>query len=214
MDAVKHERWSRPMSVGDIVPAIVVSGGGEPGAPRAVAQGALLVKAGKYFVEIPKAGYAWTRKTAPDFVKPGDIVSVRLDTIDEPTQFATGSLEQDPVIEGALVAIDNQTGQVRAMIGGFDFARSKFNRARQAMRQMGSTFKPIVYTAAIDRGYTPVSIIDDAPAQLPEKLWLELKGNDEPHPVASFKSYRSARAAYLAAVAAWQALPEPLPDAG
>jgi penicillin-binding protein 1A len=167
VDAVKHERWSRPMSVGDIVPAIVVAGGGEPGAPRAVAQGALLVKAGKYFVEIPKAGYAWTRKTAPDFVKPGDIVSVRLDTIDEPTQFATGSLEQDPVIEGALVAIDNQTGQVRAMIGGFDFARSKFNRARQAMRQMGSTFKPIVYTAAIDRGYTPVSIIDDAPVAFP-----------------------------------------------
>ena len=53
------------------------------------------------------------------------------------------------------------------MIGGFDFGRSKFNRARQAMRQMGSTFKPIVYTAAIDRGYTPVSVIDDAPVAFP-----------------------------------------------
>ena len=80
---------------------------------------------------------------------------------------ATGTLEQDPAIEGALLAIDNQTGQIRAMIGGFDFGRSKFNRARQAMRQMGSTFKPIVYTAAIDRGYTPVSVIDDAPVAFP-----------------------------------------------
>jgi len=167
VDTVKHERWSRPMAAGDIVPGVVAALGAGAGAPRAVAAGALLVRVGKYFVEIPKAGYAWTRKTSPDFVKTGDMVVVRLETVDEATQFATGTLDQDPVIEGALVAIDNQTGQVRAMIGGFDFARSKFNRARQAMRQMGSTFKPIVYTAAIDRGYTPVSIIDDAPVAFP-----------------------------------------------
>ena len=71
------------------------------------------------------------------------------------------------VVEGALLAIDNRTGQMRAMVGGFGFARSKFNRAMQALRQMGSTFKPIVYTAAIDRGYTPASIIIDAPVAYP-----------------------------------------------
>jgi penicillin-binding protein 1A len=167
VDGYRHERWARAVAVGDIVPAVVMATGNAPGAPRALAAGAILLRVGKYFVEVPKAGYAWTRKTSPDFVKVGDVVSVQLQTLDEATQFATGALEQDPVIEGALIAIDNQTGQIRAMIGGFDFGRSKFNRARQAMRQMGSTFKPIVYTAAIDRGYTPVSIIDDAPVAFP-----------------------------------------------
>jgi len=62
-----------------------------------------------------------------------------------------------------LLAIDNETGQVRALVGGFDFTRSKFNRATQARRQVGSLFKPIVYTAAIDRGFTPVSIFVDEP---------------------------------------------------
>ena len=75
----------------------------------------------------------------------------------------TVALEQAPVVEGALVAIDNRTGQIRAMVGGFSFARSKFNRATQARRQVGSLFKPIVYTAAIDRGFTPVSVFIDEP---------------------------------------------------
>ena len=73
------------------------------------------------------------------------------------------SLEQSPLVEGALVAIDNRTGQIRAMVGGFSFDRSKFNRATQAHRQVGSLFKPFVYTAAIDRGYTPTSVIVDEP---------------------------------------------------
>src|SRR5262249_2431109 len=59
--------------------------------------------------------------------------------------------------------IDNRTGQIRAMVGGWDFGRSKFNRAVQAMRQLGSTFKPIVYTTAIDRGFTPSSLLVDEP---------------------------------------------------
>ena len=74
------------------------------------------------------------------FEQAGDLVQVRLTEIDPATAFASGTLDQVPVVEGALVAIDNQTGQVRAMVGGFDFARSKFNRATQAWRQMGSTF--------------------------------------------------------------------------
>ena len=71
------------------------------------------------------------------------------------TGAATVTLEQTPLVEGALLAIDNRTGQIRAMVGGWSFSRSKFNRAVQAYRQLGSTFKPIVYTAAIDRGFTP-----------------------------------------------------------
>src|SRR5690606_24572736 len=68
-----------------------------------------------------------------------------------------------PAVEGALVAVDNSTGEVLAMVGGYSFARSKFNRATQAHRQMGSTFKPLLYTAAIDRGLTPTTILVDEP---------------------------------------------------
>jgi penicillin-binding protein 1A len=94
-------------------------------------------------------------------------VEVRITAVDEANAHATVELEQTPTVEGALLAIDNHTGQVRAMVGGFSFAHSKFNRAVQAHRQLGSTFKPIVYTAAIDRGFTPASMLMDAPVAYP-----------------------------------------------
>jgi penicillin-binding protein 1A len=74
-----------------------------------------------------------------------------------------GVVEQEPGVDGAIVVVDNATGEIRAMVGGYSFARSKFNRAVQAERQIGSIFKPIVYAAAIDRGLTPVSIFVDEP---------------------------------------------------
>ena len=88
-------------------------------------------------------------------------------TIDDTTHTATGSLEQPPIVEGAVLALDNHTGQIKALIGGYSFERSKFDRAMQAYRQVGSAFKPIVYTAAIDRGYTPATIIMDTPTSFP-----------------------------------------------
>ena len=94
-------------------------------------------------------------------LKAGDLIDVELVSIDG--EKATVLLEQAPMIEGALVAIDNHTGQVLSMVGGYSFARSKFNRATQAYRQMGSTVKPILYTAAIDRGLTPTTILVDEP---------------------------------------------------
>ena len=95
--------------------------------------------------------------------KPGDLVDVAIAKIDPDSHTASVTLEQTPLVEGALVAIDNRTGQIKAMVGGWSFSRSKFNRAVQAYRQLGSTFKPIVYTAAIDRGFTPTSILVDSP---------------------------------------------------
>jgi penicillin-binding protein 1A len=165
INTFQHDRWKAPIRVGDIVPAVVVGSGGA--GPRAVPATSFLLRAGRYYVEIAKSGYEWTRRKGPDFLRPGDLVPVKILTIDEDGRFATASLDQDPIVEGALVAIDNRTGQIRALIGGFDFARSKFNRATQAWRQMGSAFKPIVYTAAIDRGYTPASVIVDAPVAYP-----------------------------------------------
>jgi len=78
------------------------------------------------------------------------------------------ALDQEPQVEGALVAIDPYTGQVKAMVGGYDFRRSQFNRAVQARRQPGSAFKPLIYACAIDHGYTPASIVLDAPITLPD----------------------------------------------
>ena len=151
------DRWNRPILAGDIVPALVTSVTPKGG------NGGARVRIGAHEVEMPKAAFSWTRKTAAvDFLKVGDLVQVEVRAIQGGVPQTIG-LEQDPVVEGALLAIDNRTGQVRAMVGGYDFARSKFNRATQAKRQVGSSFKPFIYTTAIDRGYTPVSIFVDEP---------------------------------------------------
>ena len=97
----------------------------------------------------------------------GDVVSV--DPVargdDGVMRFA---LDSKPQVEGALVAIDPETGQVKALVGGVDFRRSQFNRAVQARRQPGSAFKPFIYAAAIDHGYTAATIVTDAPISLPD----------------------------------------------
>ena len=92
----------------------------------------------------------------------GDIVYVKVLALDAGGK-ARVSLEQDSGVEGALVAIDNATGEIKAMVGGRDFNLSKFNRATQALRQVGSSFKPYVYTAVIDQGGSPDDTIVDAP---------------------------------------------------
>ena len=154
LDTFRHDRWSRPMLAGDVVPAVVT----------AVGEGIARVRMGTLTGELNKASIQWTRKTAAsDLVKVGDLVEVELVKIDDAASTATVVLEQPPVFEGALVALDNKTGEVLAMVGGFSFGRSKFNRATQAFRQIGSTVKPILYTAAIDRGLTPTTLVDDSP---------------------------------------------------
>ena len=155
VEGFKDDRWNRPIAVGDIVPAVVVT------APKT---GAARLRIGAFHADLERARYAWTRKTAAqDVFKPGDLVDVAIAKIDPDSHAATVTLEQTPLAEAALVAIDNRTGQIKAMVGGWSFSRSKFNRAVQAYRQLGSTFKPVVYTAAIDRGFTPTSILVDAP---------------------------------------------------
>ncbi len=94
-------------------------------------------------------------------LKPGDVVRVSIKSVQKQT--VALSLEQDPEIEGALVAVEPYTGFVRAMVGGYDFTRSDFNRALHAKRQPGSAFKPVIYAAAMDNGFTPASLITDEP---------------------------------------------------
>ncbi len=158
LDAFQHPRWSRPVRVGDIVPALVTSVGRDR---------VIRVRVGDRPGLITRDGYAWTGRPPDRLVRLGDLVELAVTGSDPATGAWVGTLEQEPLIEGALLAIDNRTGQIRAMVGGYDFARSKFNRAVQARRQVGSAFKPFVYAAAIDRGYTPVSILQDVPVSFP-----------------------------------------------
>ena len=107
----------------------------------------------------------------------GDIIAVSEQEVEEPvslgdfwdkagnpiTNVASFSLQQIPAIEGALVAMDPHTGRILAMVGGYDYDVSQYNRAVQAKRQPGSAFKPFVYAAALDNGFTPASLVLDAP---------------------------------------------------
>ncbi len=104
----------------------------------------------------------WVSRPVQDILSVGDVVYV------SPVAGKDGvyTLEQVPEVEGALVAMDPRTGRVLAMVGGFSFSESEFNRATQALRQPGSSFKPIVYAAALDNGYTPASVVLDAPIEV------------------------------------------------
>lgn len=156
LDTYRHPRWQRRIAVGDVVPAVVTS----------VSTTGIEARAGRVQVTIARAGYAWTRRTsAADLVRPGDLIDVRIEALTGTE--ATAVLEQAPDVQGAVLALDNRTGHVLAMVGGYDFERSKFNRAVQAHRQLGSTFKLVVFTAAIDRGYTPASTVQDTPVTFP-----------------------------------------------
>jgi penicillin-binding protein 1A len=130
IDAFKDDRWIRPIAPGDVVPAVVVT------APKT---GAARLRVGSYRADLDRPGYAWTRRTsAADLFKPGDLVDVAIAKVDPAEGVASVTLEQTPLVEGAILAIDNHTGQIKAMVGGWSFGRSKFNRAVQAYRQLGS----------------------------------------------------------------------------
>jgi penicillin-binding protein 1A len=154
------DHWSRSIAAGDIVPAVVTAAPGR-------GAGTARIRIGQHELDLPATAFAWTRRAAAaDLFKVGDLIEVEVRTVRGAAP-ETVALEQPPAVEGALLAIDNRTGQIRAMVGGFSFARSKFNRATQARRQMGSAFKPMIYTTAIDRGFTPVSVFIDEPVAYP-----------------------------------------------
>jgi penicillin-binding protein 1A len=104
-------------------------------------------------------------KTPGDLLNPGDVVHVRVKESSKKEQTLRLSLEQEPIVQGALLCLDPRTGYVRAMVGGRDFGESQFNRAISARRQPGSAFKPLIYAAALEKGYTPSTIIMDSPVE-------------------------------------------------
>ncbi|MDO8793076.1 MAG: PBP1A family penicillin-binding protein [Vicinamibacterales bacterium] len=159
--AVTFDRWALPFHEGDVVPAVVLDTP-TPRSPR----GGVPIRIGPTELVMLPPGYSWAKRlTAADF-RPGDLIEVRVTRLTGAVPAAV-ALEQPPLVEGAVLAIDNRTGQVQAMAGGLNFQRSQFNRATQARRQMGSAFKPVVYTAALDRGMTPLTQFLDEPVSYP-----------------------------------------------
>ncbi len=123
-----------------------------------------LINIGAIKVVLPVTELTWARAgiTQPaQVLQRGDIIQVRI--LKKEAGKITVGLEQDTEIQGAVFAMNAITGQVLAVEGGFDYSKSQFNRALQAQRQMGSAFKPMIFAAALEKGYTPASIIVDAP---------------------------------------------------
>ncbi|MBI4745959.1 MAG: transglycosylase domain-containing protein [Deltaproteobacteria bacterium] len=107
---------------------------------------------------------------APYIPKPGDLLLVQVKSLHPKTGEVRVTLDQEPEVQGALVAIDPYTGYVKALVGGYDYKKTEFNRVVQSRRQPGSSFKPIIYAAALDKGYTPASIIMDSPVIFEQDL--------------------------------------------
>jgi penicillin-binding protein 1A len=148
----KHPDWEGQLDPGSYAHALVTE----------VSSSTATLKIASYTATLSAADVAWSRQPMARMLGPGDVVYVKLLALG-PGARARVSLEQDSGAQGALLAIDNASGDVRAMVGGRDFNLSKFNRATQALRQVGSSFKPYVYTAAIDQGARPDDTILDAP---------------------------------------------------
>ena len=153
LKSYQHPDWNEPLAPGSYVHALVTD------STNVLA----IVKFGRYSAPITAAEMKWTGRRSPkDILAVGDIVYVRIESLDPPEN-AKVALEQDSGAQGALLALDNATGDIKAMVGGRDFDTSQFNRATQALRQVGSSFKPFVYTAVIDGGASPDDVILDAP---------------------------------------------------
>jgi penicillin-binding protein 1A len=131
-----------------------------------VESGSATVKFEKFSAELTQSDAAWTQKKLANIMNVGDVIYVKILSLGRDGH-ARVSLEQDSGAQGALVALDNVSGEIKAMVGGRDFNESKFNRAVQAQRQVGSSFKPYVYAAAVDQGATPDDTILDAPVTFP-----------------------------------------------
>lgn len=115
-----------------------------------------------------KVDGAWAKIRKPDeALSEGDVILVKTLSVDSTKSWSL-ALEQEPEVEASLLSLD-RNGQIKAMVGGYDFSRSQFNRAMQAIRQPGSAFKPIIFATAISEGYTPASIIIDSPIIFKDK---------------------------------------------
>ena len=152
LDKYVDPDWDDEPEVNGYVHALITSAG----------TGIATLKFGRYTAALGQPDVAWTRQKLADILKTGDVCYVRILALGT-NGAARVSLEQDSGAQGSLLAIDNATGGIKAMVGGRDFNESKFDRVTQAMRQVGSSFKPYVYTTIIDGGASPDDTILDEP---------------------------------------------------
>jgi penicillin-binding protein 1A len=152
LDKYFHPDWVDEPEVNGYIHALVTSAG----------PGIATLRFARYTAALGQPDVAWTQHKIADILKTGDIVYVKVLSVGA-NGAAKVSLEQDSGAQGALLAIDNTTGAIKAMVGGRDFNTSKFDRATQALRQVGSSFKPYVYTTVIDGGASPDDTILDEP---------------------------------------------------
>ncbi len=167
LEAIKDRYFSTWLTAeipeGQIIEAVVLS----------VDRGEATVKIRDYIGKLKNTDIAWTKtKNLINLIKEGDVIHVKVNKVDEENKELIVSLEQEPVLEGAFLAIEPQTGQIKAMVGGYSFRRLKFNQSTQALRQAGSAIKPFLYTAALENGFTPASIIIDEPTEFIDE-WME-----------------------------------------
>ncbi|MBI4482339.1 MAG: PBP1A family penicillin-binding protein [Acidobacteria bacterium] len=160
-----HEDWRWPVTEGQRVTGVVL----QADASRA------LVRIGHLRGELDSQGMAWTGRRRPsDILRRGDLAWFRVAQLDLSKGVLRVLLDQKPEVEGALVAVENTSGEIKAMVGGFDFDRSKFNRATQARRQTGSAFKPFIYVTALENGLKESDTVLDAPLHFrdrPGRVW-------------------------------------------
>lgn len=153
IDEFEDRSW-RDLQPGKLVAAIVDT----------VERDALTLRVAGETVEVPPDNLRWTRSSdLRKTLKSGDLVSARFEEVDGKREWF---LEQIPQLQGAVVVLDVPSGEIRALVGGYDFRLSKFNRAVQSLRQTGSIFKPLVYGAAFEKGFTPADTLFDAPVSI------------------------------------------------
>src|SRR5262249_7722199 len=152
LESYEDDDWRRPVEKGSYVTGLVL----------AVDDRFATIKVGTYRAVISASDFAWAgRKKPSELRKVGDLAQFSIQELREST--ARVQLEQQPAPQAAMVAIDNPTGEIKALVGGYSFEDSKFNRATQAYRQVGSSFKIYVYADALEKGSTPFYTILDAP---------------------------------------------------
>ncbi|MBB5341818.1 penicillin-binding protein 1A [Tunturiibacter gelidoferens] len=157
IESYRHPDWVQPIDIGSYVHGVVT----------AVSAKRVTVKVGARLVVLTPQDWRWTQNTDGDsFLRTGDVVYVKVQSFAGDGTL-NASLEQDSGAQASMMAVDNSTGEVLAMVGGRDFGLSQFNRATQAQRQVGSSFKPYVYTTAIEGGAKPTDFIVDGPTTFP-----------------------------------------------
>jgi penicillin-binding protein 1A len=161
LETYAHSDWRLLLRAGDIAIGLVES----------VDDPEMTVRIGRYRAKLGPKEIAWTKARVPSqILKAGDLATFQITALDDLHRVATAMLDQIPEVQGALITLDNATGEIKAMVGGYSFEVSEFNRATQAMRQVGSTFKPIVYSTALESGMESESTIIDSPINFTDSL--------------------------------------------